>query len=99
MKRRNFIKFCSKTSALSLLDPLQFQQLYAATSSPKRMLILIELKGGNDGLNTLIPYADNEYFKLRPTLSIKKDKVLKIDKDKGLHPSLTFLHQQYVFDA
>jgi len=56
-----------------------------------RTLILIELNGGNDGLNTVIPYRDPEYRRLRPTLAIDGDQVLKLDEQLGLHPSLARL--------
>jgi uncharacterized protein (DUF1501 family) len=46
------------------------------------------MTGGNDGLNTVIPYADDLYHKARPTLRFTKDKVLKVDDHIGLHPAL-----------
>jgi len=52
------------------------------------ILVVVQLTGGNDGLNTVIPYADDEYGKLRPTLRIPKDQVKKLDAHVGLHPSL-----------
>jgi uncharacterized protein (DUF1501 family) len=48
----------------------------------------VELKGGNDGLNTVVPYADPEYYALRPRLAIARDQVLQLDQRTGLHPSL-----------
>ncbi len=53
-----------------------------------RLLILVELKGGNDGLNTVVPFADREYLRLRPRLAIGRDRVLPLDERTGLHPSL-----------
>ena len=53
-----------------------------------RVLILVELKGGNDGLNTLVPYVDPAYYALRPKLAIKRDDVLQLSDRAGLHPSL-----------
>ena len=52
------------------------------------LLILIELKGGNDGLNTVVPYAAGEYFALRPRIGIPRDQVLQLDPASGLHPAL-----------
>lgn len=52
------------------------------------ILVLIQLAGGNDGLNTVIPFADPEYHKARPGIGIKKDAVLKLDDLHGLHPSM-----------
>ena len=56
-----------------------------------RVLILVELKGGNDSLNTVIPYANPIYAQLRPTIGIKPDDVIRIDSQQGLHPSLASL--------
>src|SRR5262245_60325490 len=52
------------------------------------ILVVVQLTGGNDGLNTVIPYADAEYEKLRPTIKIPKNQVKKVDDHIGLHPSL-----------
>ena len=46
------------------------------------------MSGGNDGLNTVVPYTNDEYYRVRPTLGIKEDKVLKISDEFGFHPSL-----------
>ena len=53
-----------------------------------RHLVLVELQGGNDGLNTLVPYADPVYRTLRPTLAHPRDAVLPLDERVGLHPAL-----------
>jgi len=54
----------------------------------RRLLVLVELKGGNDGLNTLVPYADPAYLTLRPKLGIARDAVVQLSDRAGLHPSL-----------
>jgi len=59
-----------------------------AASAADRVLVLVELKGGNDGLNTVVPYANPAYAQLRPTLALKPDEVLRLDTSLGLHPSL-----------
>jgi len=59
-----------------------------AASVSDRVLVLVELKGGNDGLNTVVPYADPAYAALRPTLALKPDVVLPLDEKVGLHPAL-----------
>ena len=53
-----------------------------------KYLILIELQGANDGLNTIIPYNQRFYYKLRPTIAIPKKDVLTINKENGLHFNL-----------
>lgn len=66
----------------------------ASTPAPetgKPILVLVQLAGGNDGLNTLVPFEDANYYRLRPTLGIAKDKVLRLSGTQGLHPSCTAL--------
>ena len=60
----------------------------AASTPYNNLLLLIELKGANDGLNTVIPYANPRYAELRPRISIPRDQVLQLSDQEGLHPSL-----------
>jgi uncharacterized protein (DUF1501 family) len=53
-----------------------------------RILVVVQLDGGNDGLNTVVPYCDDEYRKRRPKLAIPAAEVKKVDDRVGLHPSL-----------
>ncbi len=57
-------------------------------NSPERILVVIQLGGGNDGLNTVVPYLNDLYYKMRPLLGQKKDSLLKIDDEFGFHGSL-----------
>lgn len=59
-----------------------------AANNKGRVLVVLELTGGNDGLNTVVPYADDIYHKNRPKLHLTKDQVRKIDDHIGLHPAL-----------
>lgn len=52
------------------------------------VLVVVQLTGGNDGLNTVVPFKDADYYKLRPTLAIPKDQVKQIGADVGLHPAM-----------
>ena len=61
---------------------------FSKSALKDRVLILVELKGGNDSLNTVIPYANPVYAQLRPTIGIKQDDVIRIDSQQGLHPAL-----------
>ena len=63
------------------------------------ILVVVQLTGGNDGLNTVIPFKDETYRKIRPTLAIPKDQVKKIADDLGLHPAMGELAKLYTDDA
>ena len=54
----------------------------------QRVLVVIELAGGNDGLNTVIPFEDDLYYKNRPTLGVPKEQVLRINELMGFHPAM-----------
>jgi uncharacterized protein (DUF1501 family) len=58
-------------------------------------VVVLELTGGNDGLNTVIPYTNDQYYKMRPTLAIQKDRALKVNDEFGFHPNL--LGFEYLF--
>lgn len=64
------------------------RQAQGKKSDPDSVLVVVELAGGNDGLNTIIPYLDPQYHKLRPTIGMKEDQVLKLDDGLGLHPAM-----------
>jgi len=89
VQRRDFLKLL----AVAPLTAWSGGAAYAAAvrGDYRRLLVLIELKGGNDGLNTVIPYADANYYRLRPRLGIARDQVLQLDETTGLHPSLKAL--------
>jgi uncharacterized protein (DUF1501 family) len=53
-----------------------------------RILVVLQLSGGNDGINTVVPFADPAYAALRPTLGVSTNDVLKLTDQVGLHPSL-----------
>lgn len=59
-----------------------------AQTASDRTLIVVQMAGGNDGLNTVVPFTDPLYLKIRPTLGIPETKVLPLDTRLGLHPNL-----------
>ena len=91
--RRDFLKGSLSSAALVALAPAVPQFLVsasarAAESRGETVLVVLQLSGGNDGLNTVIPYADDLYFKNRPSLRIGKEAVRKINDYVGFHPSM-----------
>ena len=60
-----------------------------------RILLLVELKGGNDGLNTVIPYADSKYREMRPGIGVSRDHTLQLDEKVGLHDKLEPLMESW----
>lgn len=55
----------------------------------ERILVIVELSGGNDGLNTVIPYGDDAYYRARPNLGIRRDRLLAIDGDFGFQKTMS----------
>ncbi len=95
LSRRRFCQGVSFGSVLSVGATAPLGLLRAAHSldhaSEGNILVVVQLTGGNDGLNTVIPFRDDTYYKLRPSLAIASGDVLKIDDQMGLHPSLSGL--------
>lgn len=100
--RREFLKFT--TGGIGLLAFSNFapsfliESVRASTPRPERdrsILVIVQLAGGNDGLNTVIPYEDAHYYRLRPTLGIAKDKVLRLTGTMGLHPGCAELNELF----
>ena len=59
-----------------------------AEADQTNILVLVELNGGNDGLNTVVPFADPNYARLRPRIAVAADQVVRLDERLGLHPGL-----------
>lgn len=83
MLRRDFLKFCAAAPLVT-----GWRAALAGADTAPRYLVLIEFNGGNDGLNTVIPYADALYHDARPNIAVARDQVLHLDEHVGLHPSL-----------
>lgn len=61
----------------------------------EKILVIIQLSGGNDGLNTVVPYQNDIYYKSRPTIAIPKEKILKLNDEVGLNPAMESLKSLY----
>jgi uncharacterized protein (DUF1501 family) len=90
--RRQFLTHSLKGSSLVALSSMvpQFvsRTAQAATPGKDTILVVLEMTGGNDGLNTVIPYADDLYHKARPTLRQTKEVVIRLDDHVGLHSGM-----------
>ena len=86
--RRDFLKRSSLIATSALVPGFLARTARAAEPGKDTILVVLEMTGGNDGLNTVIPYADDLYHKARPTLGVPSKQVVKIDDDVGLHPGL-----------
>src|SRR5215470_7595274 len=93
--RRQFLSQTLKSSSMVALSAMipQFvaRTAQAATPGKDNILVVVELTGGNDGLNTVIPYADDLYHKARPTLRQTRDVVVRLDVHVGLHSRMRSL--------
>jgi uncharacterized protein (DUF1501 family) len=67
----------------------------AATEPTDRVLVVVQLSGGNDGLNTVVPYGDDAYGRSRRTLRLSGSEVHKIDEMVGFHPQMPAFHEMF----
>ncbi|MEM1268363.1 MAG: Twin-arginine translocation pathway signal sequence domain-containing protein, partial [Pseudomonadota bacterium] len=75
-------------AALPSLNLPGFVQAAGQPPGSGGILVLIELAGGNDGLNTVVPVTDPAYRGLRPEIGLARDETLRLDADTGLHPEM-----------
>lgn len=105
--RRDFARVAG-FSALSPTVPLFLQKTgVALAGDPQRaipplaglrdnhVLVLIQLSGGNDGLNTVIPFGDDGYYRARPRLAVDARRVLRVNDHLGLHPEMVEMHRLF----
>jgi uncharacterized protein (DUF1501 family) len=91
MTRRELLQALS-TMSLSTALPLS---AIAKPAEDKRILVVVELTGANDGFNTLVPFGDDNYYKLRPNLGIRANKLRKIDDMHGFNPGMAGFERLY----
>ncbi|MBL7722472.1 MAG: DUF1501 domain-containing protein [Chitinophagaceae bacterium] len=96
IKRKEFIQIGSLATA-SLMLPKFLKAFEGRTMVPagNKVVVILQLSGGNDGLNTVIPFRNDLYYKARPRLGIVKDKALALTDEAGLHPALSAFKEFY----
>ncbi|MEC7274014.1 MAG: DUF1501 domain-containing protein [Verrucomicrobiota bacterium] len=100
LTRREFIRGTSGFGFLAFsgfAPSFLAQSALAQTPAPERdrsILVIIQLAGGNDGLNTVVPHTDDRYYNLRPKIGLRKG-LLDINDDLALHPACKELHHLY----
>ncbi len=96
MKRREFVKNTAFVSSLFLVPGFvkAFDDVLSKTIGYKR-LVIVQLSGGNDGLNTIIPFRNDIYYRNRPQIGIKANDVLKINDELGFNKNLLSLKRLF----
>ena len=99
MKRKEFIQL-SVLGSTALLIPgfvksAAMSKMISESQANGKKLIVLQLSGGNDGLNTIVPYRNEQYYKLRPTLAVKKENILQISDELGINNAMPGLKSLY----
>src|SRR5579862_7601258 len=100
--RRQFLRTTVLGSALSWTVPAFLADTFAAlhsnaadsatqivTGKDSTILVVLQMAGGNDGINTVVPYSNDYYRNARPKIGLPADKVLKLSDQVGFHPAMT----------
>ena len=105
MNRKDFIKNIATISAGGFLIPRFMQPLISQDmqsslrdSFNNKIVVIINLSGGNDGLNTVVPYTNDAYYNLRPNIGIPSNNVLPLTSSLGLNPAMQTLHNLWGSD-
>jgi uncharacterized protein (DUF1501 family) len=99
--RREFLKGGLVGGALAWTIPSFINQtlvsLHAegAADKSKPILVVLQMAGGNDGLNTVVPITNDNYYRARPTLAVKAPMALRLNGEFGLHPAMTAFKEMY----
>lgn len=103
VNRRSFLRRSLGITVLGGTLPTAFMRMAAAqplpalgaSIDPDNVLLVIQMGGGNDGLNTIVPWSDDAYHRARPVIRVGEQAVLKLNDRIGLHPALAGLHELY----
>ena len=96
LKRKEFLQVSSlATASLMLPKFLKAFDGKAIVPPGNKVMVILQLSGGNDGLNTVIPVRNDIYYRSRPNLGIKKDKALQLTDEVGINPALQYFKELY----
>jgi uncharacterized protein (DUF1501 family) len=106
--RREFLRSTALGGALSWTLPTFLANTFSAlqagaadratqitTGKDSPILVVLQMAGGNDGLNTVVPYQNDHYLRARPKIGLGEAKILKLNDELGLHPNLTGFKDLY----
>lgn len=98
LSRRSFlvdgVRLTAIGSALAS-SPVAALTRTSRSRASDRVLVVVQLSGGNDGLNTVVPHGQDEYFRARPTIGLKPDSLHVLDDETALHPNLGEVAELY----
>ncbi|NBA85297.1 DUF1501 domain-containing protein [Emticicia sp. CRIBPO] len=98
MKRRDFLKNSAFAAAGTFLIPAFIKPVEAMGMediASFKNLVIIQLSGGNDGLNTIVPYGNDIYYQKRKNIALKAEEVIKLNDMQGLNPNMSALREIY----
>src|SRR5437899_9395892 len=105
--RRHFLRTTLLGGALTWTVPTFLARTFSAlqaeaagsatvrTGKDSPILVLLQMAGGNDGLNTVVPFANDHYFRARARIGLRPEAVLKLNDELGLHPGLKGLRELF----
>jgi len=98
LSRREMLTGMAGLGALSMVPPAFAQAAQAAAAQAAangKVLVILELSGGNDGLNTVVPHGDDAYYRQRPNIGIPKNELRVIDDHFGFNPGMAGFERLY----
>ena len=97
MERRDFLKSTALISGAYMMPAFlkPFEAMAKGELTGYKNLVIIQLSGGNDGLNTIIPYGNDIYYQKRKTIAINKPEIIVLNDMQGLNPNLSALKEIY----
>lgn len=87
--------FLTRT-ALAMTNPFDIAQVTSRPGVPDdNVLVVIQMGGGNDGLNTVIPFGDDTYYRARPRLAVPRNEIIALNGELGLHPRMAKVKEMF----